>query len=426
MNHPASAMLQPILQQAREATRSRRFAEAAIAWRRLLEIDTGNVEALLGLAQQSLAAADARAALGFLDRAVLVAPRDKMVHLYRALAFKHRGEIAHERAALVSSLDCDPYFYPALLHMGMLCERLGKRRQAAKVFRDVLKIMPLEDQQSPGFRDAVAHIRHAIQEDQAGLERHLESVVAGLRGKHAGAGLHRFDESLQVLVGKRRRYAPEPAMFHFAQLPPLQFYDESLFPWMAELEAQTEAIRAELINVLAESREEFRPYVQHPPGAPLNQWAELNQSHRWSSYFLWKDGKRVEEHCARCPRTSAALEAVPMACTPNLSPTAMFSTLEPYTAIPPHNGETNVRLIVHLPLIIPPGCWFRVGNETREWQPGKAFAFDDSVEHEAHNDSDQLRAILIFDVWNPYLSAAERELVAAALNGLGSYYRGEA
>ncbi|MDH5177173.1 MAG: aspartyl/asparaginyl beta-hydroxylase domain-containing protein [Gammaproteobacteria bacterium] len=423
MNQPAAAQLQSVLQQARDATRARRFGDAALAWRRLLEIDANNVEALLGLAQQALAAGNAQVALGYLERAAVAAPRDAMVQLYRALAFKNAGDQAQERAALLRSLEIDPYFYPALLHLGMLCERQGKRRQAAKVFRDVLKIMPLQDQQSPAFRDAVAHARLAIEQDQAELERHLQSAVASLRDKHAGERLQRFDESLQVLVGNRKRYAPEPAMFHFAQLPPLQFYDESLFPWMAALESQTEAIKAELLNVLAESREEFRPYIQYPAGAPVNQWAELNRSPKWSSYFLWKDGKRIEEHCAKCPRTAAALAAVPLASTPNLSPTAMFSVLEPRTVIPPHTGETNARLIVHLPLIIPPACSFRVGNETRSWQVGKAFAFDDSVEHEARNDSDELRAVLIFDVWNPYLTPAEREFVSAALNGLSGYYQ---
>jgi aspartate beta-hydroxylase len=203
--------------------------------------------------------------------------------------------------------------------MGVLLERQGKRRQSAKVFRDVMKIMPLQDQQNSSFREAVAHAKRVIQENQAELERHLESVVADLRGKHAGEKLDRFDESLQVLVGNRKRYSPEPVMFHFAQLPPLQFYDEALFPWMGRLELQTEAIKAELLNVLAESREEFRPYIQVPQGAPVNQWAELNYSPRWSAYFLWQDGTRVEEHCNKCPNTVAALDAVPLASTPNFS-----------------------------------------------------------------------------------------------------------
>ena len=66
---------------------------------------------------------------------------------------------------------------------------------------------------------------------------------------------------------------------------------------------------------------------------------------------------------------------------------------------------------MHLPLIVPPGCGFRVGGETRLWEEGKAFAFDDTIEHEAWNDSDAPRAVLIFDVWNPHLGPRERDLL---------------
>lgn len=72
---------------------------------------------------------------------------------------------------------------------------------------------------------------------------------------------------------------------------------------------------------------------------------------------------------------------------------------------------TNIRTIIHLPLIVPDGCRFRVGGETRAWREGEAFAFDDTIDHEAWNDSDEMRAVLIFDVWNPYLSEAERRLI---------------
>jgi aspartate beta-hydroxylase len=184
-------------------------------------------------------------------------------------------------------------------------------------------------------------------------------------------------------------------------------------------------IRDELVHLLAEGRDEFRPYVQHPAGAPLQQWAELNHSPRWSTYFLWEHGRPVAAHCERCPRTASILAGLPMAELPNFSPTAMFSCLEARTTIPPHCGETNTRLIVHLPLVVPAGCWFRVGNETRQWRYGKAFVFDDTIEHEARNDSEELRVVLIFDVWNPFLDPAERELVGALVNAVRDYYRAD-
>ncbi|MGH8167365.1 MAG: aspartyl/asparaginyl beta-hydroxylase domain-containing protein [Woeseiaceae bacterium] len=91
----------------------------------------------------------------------------------------------------------------------------------------------------------------------------------------------------------------------------------------------------------------------------------------------------------------------------------MFSALAPKTHIPPHHGETNARIVAHLPLIVPDGCLYRVGFEQRQWKVGEVLLFDDTIEHEARNDSDELRVVLIFDTWNPLLSPPEREMVNA-------------
>ncbi len=157
---------------------------------------------------------------------------------------------------------------------------------------------------------------------------------------------------------------------------------------------------------------------------PLNQWAALNHSPKWSVFFLWTNGERVDAHCDRCPKTAALLDRLPMARVPGAAPAAFFSVLAPKTLIPPHGGVTNARLIVHVPLIVPEDCWFRVGNEKREWRPGEALVFDDTIEHEAWNGSDRPRTILIFDIWNPYLSEGERELVCELLAGHKAFYEG--
>ena len=137
----------------------------------------------------------------------------------------------------------------------------------------------------------------------------------------------------------------------------------------------------------------------------------MNHSRRWSSYRLWDNGSAVEEHLARCPRTAEALQRVGQADIDGMCPNAMFSVLAPRTHIPPHTGDTNARLVVHLPLIVPDGCSYRVGFEHRRWKVGEVLIFDDSIEHEARNDSDELRVVLIFDIWNPLLSEGEREMV---------------
>ena len=93
----------------------------------------------------------------------------------------------------------------------------------------------------------------------------------------------------------------------------------------------------------------------------------------------------------------------------------MFSLLAPHTHIPPHTGINNARLVCHLPLIVPEGCWFRVGSQTRQWEPGKLLIFDDTIEHEAMNPSDHLRVVLIFDIWHPALDEQERAGISALI-----------
>jgi aspartyl/asparaginyl beta-hydroxylase (cupin superfamily) len=195
-------------------------------------------------------------------------------------------------------------------------------------------------------------------------------------------------------------------------LPADEFFDREHFPWFADLEAKTDVIREEALALLARDQHVIRPYVRLESGTPENKWSPLDQSLDWSACFLWEYGQKNDQVCALCPETAAALEALPQNHIPGKAPSAFFSILRPGAHIPPHTGVTNTRAIIHLPLVVPPGCKFRVGGETREWKVGEAFAFDDTIEHEAWNSSGVSRIVLILDVWNPHLSEEEQELVA--------------
>jgi aspartyl/asparaginyl beta-hydroxylase (cupin superfamily) len=218
---------------------------------------------------------------------------------------------------------------------------------------------------------------------------------------------------------------PQPTFLHVPGIASDEFYPREQFEWLSEFEAATDEIRSECERVLREDAEGAVPYIDYPAGVPLDQWAELNKSRRWSAFFLWRDGQRVAAHADRCPKTASLLARAPMSDVRGYAPTAFFSILDKKSHIPPHTGVTNSRLIVHLPLVVPGNCRFRVGSETREWQVGKAWVFDDTIEHEAWNDSDAPRAILIFDTWHPGLGAAERELLRTAVPAIKDFYRDE-
>jgi aspartyl/asparaginyl beta-hydroxylase (cupin superfamily) len=147
----------------------------------------------------------------------------------------------------------------------------------------------------------------------------------------------------------------------------------------------------------------------------MDQWRPLNHNLDWTAIHLLFRGERVAANARHCPQTMALLAELQQPQIPGASPNAMFSLLAPNTVIPSHVGVNNARLVCHLPLIVPEGCWFRVGAETRYWKRGEIFVFDDTIEHEAMNPSDELRVVLIFDVWHPDLSAVERDAVAALI-----------
>jgi len=229
----------------------------------------------------------------------------------------------------------------------------------------------------------------------------------------SSAQARRWREAASVMAGLTEPYRQHANQLYVPRLPAIPFYERSLFPWAEELESKTALIREELKAALADEGQDFQPYINLRPGQPVDQWRDLNRSARWSHYGLWRNGQPDEAHLAKCPETRRALEAVDMAEIGGLCPNAMFSALAPHTEIPPHTGETNARLVVHLPLVVPEKCTYRFGFDRRTWTEGELLIFDDTIEHTARNDSDQLRVILIFDAWNPLLAPEERDLVRA-------------
>jgi aspartyl/asparaginyl beta-hydroxylase (cupin superfamily) len=398
-------------------------ADQAIARARSLAPDHPGVLNVAGM--RALALGDAGTARSLLERAAGIDPAAPLLWVNVALAYRELGDEAAERDALEKALAVDPRYFPALLHKARLFERQGKLKAAAYMYHAFLACLPPGTQPPPAVQEAIAHAQRVLRENHQALEAFLQPRVDAARARHAGESLERFDACLQMLLGKRPFYRPEPTFMLFPGLPAIEFIDRSHYPWLDAFDAATAEIRAEALAALGADADGFVPYISKPAGAPLDQWRELNNSKRWSTYFLIKNGRRLDDHLARCPRTAALLASAPLCEIPGHAPTAFFSVLAPRTRIPPHSGVTNTRFIVHLPLVVPPGCSYRVGAERREWREGQAWVFDDTFEHEAVNDSDQPRIVLIFDVWNSFLTAAERDLVAEVTAGVQDYNEGE-
>jgi len=355
------------------------------------------------------------------ERAIAGDRRNPSFWINLATAHGALGNDSEEMRALEEALKIEPRHLLALLQKGALLARTGKTRHAASVYHDALLSIPpgrrLPKFLEPFIEDAQA----AVKANLAALESFLDAKLADARTGLDEQAQERFNHCIDVALGKKRVYTVQPAFLHFPKLPALEFYPRELFPWLGALEDATAAIREEFLAVHEQEMQDFVPYLNHGEHLPLGKLAPLNKSPRWSVFYLWREGRPVEQHLARCPRTSEALASIPRLDVPGAGPTAFFSLLQPRTSIPAHTGVTNARLITHLPLVVPPSCRFRVGSDTRPWAEGTAWVFDDTIEHEAWNDSHQERAVLIFDVWNPFLTEAERKLFRVASSAIREY-----
>ena len=355
---------------------------------------------------------DFREAVEAFERAVAADPSSGA--LLRNLASAHRGagDDEGELVALERALDIDRRDVVAWMRKAELHQRRQENGEAFDAWNGALALAqqlrpwsgPMAEALGQGqlfVADAVGKLKRVIDERVGPLSATLGSVEARRAGAFIGAAL-----------GQRRIYTNECHGLCYPFLPADEFFDDRHFPWFAELSAATDAIRSELLGLMEDPGEALRPYVRMESGIGENKWSGLDNSLDWGAIFLWEYGEPNRAVLDRCPETARVLESLPVSHIPGRAPSAFFSMLKPQTQIPPHTGVTNTRAIVHLPLIVPDGCGFRVVGETRPWVEGRPFAFDDTIEHEAWNNSDQLRSVLIFDVWNPHLSDLERQVIA--------------
>lgn len=378
---------------------------------------------LRGQGQQALQRRDGAAAKNAFERLAALEPGNAEPWLYLAMVHKANRDDAAQEQALFRALAIDSHDLMALIMRGNLFEKQGRTHEAAQAYAAVVTVAPPIEQVVEHLRPAVLHAREYARRQTQARGEFVERFIAEQGGELEAAEAERFRLSLDILFGRKKRQDPQPVGYYMPSLKPVEFFDRADFPWADEFESHTDAIRQEFLAVLR-SDAGFAPYITYGTDQPLNQWAELNHSPRWSAFHLLKDGAPMPGNAERCPQTLAALKLAPQPVQAGRTPVAMFSLLKPRTRIPPHHGISNARLVTHLPLIVPPGCTFRVGNSVRQWQEGRLWSFDDTIEHEAWNDSDQLRVVLIFDVWNPQLNEAERRLISLMAQAENAFYGG--
>lgn len=169
-------------------------------------------------------------------------------------------------------------------------------------------------------------------------------------------------------------------------------YDNPVFPWAAEIEAEWLAIRQELEAVL--TRKDELPNF-HDIAADVSS---ISNDGSWKTFLLAAYGMKSERNIAICPQTWRIVQKVP-----GLK-TAMFSIFDPGKHLPAHRGPYNGLLRFHLGLIVPEPkdkVAIRVSDKVCHWEEGRALIFDDAYEHEAWNKTDKVRVVLFVDFVKP-------------------------
>ena len=327
--------------------------------------------------------------------------------------------LAGDEAAVDQLIAREPGNIAALIRKADIRARAGDERVATAFYKAALRAA------SQGYPGS---LRADLSRAEAACQRATNRFVDYLESRLESAGFGpnrrppRFQESIDILMGRRAAHMTlqQPRTYYYPGLPQRRYYEREEFAWTPELEAQTDAIRAEML-ALVDDETRFKPYLYSDPSKPPRPDQGMIDNPDWSTMMLWEDGAPVARNAEHCPRTMQAMDKLDLVNMPKRAPCVMFSKLKAGAHIPPHTGLLNVRLVCHLALVIPEGCRFRVGGEDRQWHEGQLLIFDDSVEHEAISKATQDRVVLIFEIWRPELTSDERLAVTTIFDAIASY-----
>jgi aspartate beta-hydroxylase len=410
--------------EAQALLRQGRIPEAEAAFARVLERTPDHLEALTVLGLAALGRGQARSAAQLLSRAAAAAPHDAASRHHLARALDAAGDAAAALVEHEAAVRLRPDFFVARLYWADALERAAALDAAVVQSMRAVKDAQASgrwlnaDSTPPALRPLVERaIARVTAHQSAAFARSFEPLVKA----YGAESLTRVARTLRIYFQQEQAVYPDPrqrpSFLYMPSLPASPYLPRANFPWIGQFEAQTAAIRAELEAVLPNPDTAERVFTS----------AELERENlrgdgaepTWTGYYFFRHGVRREGNCAQCPVTTRALQSLPLSHVRDHGPEVLFSVFTPGTHLLPHRGVTNVRVVGHLPLIVPEGCALRVGGEVHEWAEGRTVAFDDTYEHEAWNRSARTRVVLIFDLWHPDLSAVEIAALSDLIADIG-------
>ncbi len=133
-------------------------------------------------------------------------------------------------------------------------------------------------------------------------------------------------------------------------------------------------------------------------GKPIDEISEdqvyLNEDKKWTSFFVFVYGEINPEAKIYFPETTRLTEK-----WKHEIKLLFFSNLEPQKHILPHNGNNHhvIRTQIGIDIEMPEKTGLRVADKSIQLRNKEVFTFDDTYEHEAWNNSEKARTVLIID-----------------------------
>jgi aspartate beta-hydroxylase len=372
----------------------------------LTTTNAGQSTSLIAQADQAMARGEVRKAASLLEVAAQRG-RDSTTLLRLATVRRSLNDLPGALDAATAAVELSPRNFLMCLMLGSLREAMGAIHGAQRAYRAACAFAPLDLSFQPAMRKQLEWARRRV----AALEDWHKRVIEWDPAE-AASPLDPVEE--RRIRGLRTNVlenigagAIAPPVFMIPGLKPKRYLDPSMFEGMMELERGADVIREEFLD-LAES---YRGSLSSRLCGLHSAERDRGRPGAWSMIPLIRNGSVMSEFASRCPQTMNLAARLDLPKLSLISPSLYFSILEPNSRIAPHTGISNARLILHLPLIVPEDCGFKVGGETRRWEVGKPLVFDDMTTHEAWNNSDRIRVVLIADLWRPELSGAERAAI---------------
>ena len=354
------------------------------------------------------------------------------------------GDFVKAQAQLRAAIAIFPEAPILHLELGEIFAQLGNVDAATRAYyRAVMKARAKglwldEATVAPAILPQVLRAMQFVERHRDGV---LQALLEPLYARFGKAELSRVTQALNIYLNldatKPANPAQRPLFLYVPGLTETPYLDAACFPWINAALAARVGIIEEARAVL-ERRNGLQPFLNALPGqnldaylgaspqngAPLQTHLNLTPKPSWDAHFFYRHGQAVPENLAASPATAALLAQMPLVKIAEHAPEICFSVLAPGTHIKLHTGVTNLRVVAHLPLILPGNCALKVAGIERAWRIDEVLVFDDTFEHEAWNRSEGIRVILLMDAWHPDLSAPERIAFAELVEKIGCFNRG--